>query len=71
MESIKTTLHRFDSLTDEPIDVVITHTLCSDGRILRKYWSDPYKQVAKIKAHVPDPIATFRAYVQRYEAARS
>jgi hypothetical protein len=50
----------------------VTHTLCSDGRILRKAGPDgTYNKVAVIKSHVPDPLATFRAYVARYEAARS
>lgn len=48
-----------------------THTLCSDGRILRKSELQGYHVVARIKPHVTDPLATFRAYVKRFEAARS
>lgn len=57
---------------DESV-VTYTHTLCSDGRILRKTdGSDKtYRKVAQIKSHVPDPVATFRAYVKRFEAARN
>lgn len=54
---------------DEPVGY--THTLCSDGRILRKVDGQSYRRVAVIKAHVPDPLATFRAYVARFVAARS
>jgi hypothetical protein len=70
VESIKSVLHE----TTEALGVVtihVTHTLCSDGRILRNFDGSGYRKVAKVSASASDPIATFRAYVRRYEAARS
>lgn len=72
VETIKSTIS-FPHPDDESVPLLITytHTLCSDGRILRKNGTDGYRKVAQIKSHVPDPLATFRAYVKRFEAARS
>jgi hypothetical protein len=68
VESI-TSLVRYEGI---PAPVVYTHTLCSDGRILRKTdIGTGYKQCAKVSVSAPDPLATFQAYVRRFEAARS
>ena len=73
VESIKSVITYPADITVSGRDVTVTytHTLCSDGRILRKMDGETYRPVAKLKAHHTDPLATFRAYVARFVAARS
>lgn len=67
IESLKSTFHFKGN--DSP--TTVTHTLCSDGRVLRKHENLGYRVVAKVSRASADPVRAFRAYVARYEAARS
>lgn len=73
VESIKSVIryqNRNASTGPDEWVVKVTHTLCSDGRVLRKVDQGGYKVVGKLTKQ-PDHLASFRAYVARYEAARS
>lgn len=71
VESIDSVVHYPATEGIRAMTIEYTHTLASDGRILRKVKGGSYKVVAKARPGKTVTVEGFRAYVRRFEAARS